>query len=466
MFLCTWLMGSPLLVSADTTSTNSLDQNFNPNFILDDQDIFDLGDMNLSRIQNFLSSKGALGKMKVLDIDGIEKSPAEVIWRVSTSYKINPKYLMALIQKEQSLVEDSDPSQKQLDWAAGFGVCDSCSMNDPAIQNFKGFASQIEWAAKQHREKYLFQLLGRGTTISGYAPGKLSMVDSQPITPVNQATAMLYTYTPHLHGNFNLWNIWQRWFTLAFPDGSIVQDPNSQKVFLIRLGEKRPFKSMAAVASMVDKEKILTASTNQLASYPVGSTIAFANYSLVETPDHKRYLIVGDKKRLIVNNKIFLKLGFNEDEVVETTPNDLASYHDGPDITMNSAYPTGLLAKDGKGTYWYVEEGTRQPIPHKAFLSLYFKGRPAKLLTAEKFATLKVDAPYQLHEGELVRSPEASAVYVIEKGKRRPIASGEIFEGVGWKWKNVVTLPSEVLDDYSLGETIQLKNDVILASAD
>ncbi|MEN9378840.1 MAG: hypothetical protein RJB15_518, partial [Pseudomonadota bacterium] len=51
------------------------------------------------------------------------------------------------LQKEQSLVTDDTPTQKQLDWAAGYGVCDACSMNDPSLQRFRGFAIQTRRAA-------------------------------------------------------------------------------------------------------------------------------------------------------------------------------------------------------------------------------------------------------------------------------------------------------------------------------
>jgi hypothetical protein len=446
------LSWSPWITLAQTEQ--ELDEGFRPEAILDDRDIFDLGNWDRARVQSFLSSKGTLGSYRSTDIDGQVKLASDIIWRVAASYKVNPKYLLALMQKEQSLVEDPNPSQKQFDWATGYGVCDSCSKDDPSIQDFKGFANQLEWAAKQHREKYLLQILGRGTTIAGYAPGKLATIDGRKITPANRATAMLYSYTPHIHGNLNLWRIWQRWFSLSFPDGTIVKGKTSNKIYLIRFGEKRRFTSRAVAYSMVPQEKIVTVEDSQLASYADGKPIAFANYSLVETPNGKRFLLVGDEKRHILNMSAFRKLGFNEDEIVEAEPADLEGYADGPDLTTNSAYPTGLLAKDGKGNYFYIESGVRHPIPHKAFLSLYFKGQPAKLLTQSKLESFKTGEPYRLRDGELVQGNNSPAVYVITNGKRRPISSGSIFEELGWNWKNVVKLPEKLLASYTIGDPV------------
>lgn len=443
----------PVVVLAQATTPASLDDGFRPERILDDEDIFELGNMNRAQIQAFLLAKGTLGTTRLSDIDGIEKPVADIVWRIATSYKINPKYLLVLLQKEQSLVEDLFPTSRQFDWATGYGVCDNCSKSDPSIQDFKGFASQLEWAAKQHREKYLQQILTRGKTIAGHAPGQESLIDGRRITPQNQATAMLYSYTPHIAGNFNLWRIWRRWFGLTFPDGTIVAGKESGQVYLIRFGQKRPLKSRAVAASIIDTDKILSVEDSQLSSYPEGKPLAFANYSIVET-EGKRYLIDGQKKRFILNSKVFQRLGFNEDEVIPTSPADLETYEEGPDITLATAYPTGLLAKDVRGTYWYVDGNARHLIPHKTLLNLYFRSTPAKTLSAKELSAFPVGEPYGLRDGELVRTPTKPDVYVIEHGLRRPIPTGEIFEEMGWNWKNVMTLPENLLTQYAIGELV------------
>lgn len=466
--LSCWMIVQPMLVMAQSVSTSStsfdLDAGFRPEAVLEDRDIFEIGNMTLPRLQDLLLSKGTLGTYRTKDTDGIEKSAAEIIWRIAGSYQINPRYLLALMQKEQSLVEDPHPTQKQFDWATGYGVCDSCAKDDPSIQDFKGFASQIEWAAKQHREKYLLQILGRGKTIAGISPGKLAMIDGQAIVPSNNATAMLYSYTPHIAGNLNLWRIWQRWFALQFPEGSLIHATDSGKFYLIRFGEKRRFATTSIALSMSAANKMLVASEHDLASYPDGDLIRFPNYALVETPAHVRYLLIGDKKRRFASKAVFQSLGFNTDEIIDANDSDLAAYTDGADITKSTTYPVGILAKDQQQTLWYIEDGVKHLIPHASLVSLYFKGWPAKKLTQKQSSAFTLGDPYQLHDGELVRTKESSAVYVIENGLRRPIPSGDIFEGMGWNWKNVVTLPKLVLNDYPVGDPIQLYQPSALAT--
>jgi hypothetical protein len=430
------------------------ERTFDPNYVLDDQDIFGLGDMRLGDIQSFLEGRpGILDTYRTQDIDGVERSVAEIIWRISSTYQLNPRYLLALLQKEQSLVDDPSPSQKQFDWATGYAICDSCSMNDPRLQEFRGLASQLEWAAKQHRERYLMQILGRGATIAGQAPGKTVSIDGRSVTPVNNATAMLYSYTPHIAGNFSLWKIWQRWFALRFPEGTVVRGKTSRDIYLLRHGERRSIKNEAIAASLIDPAKIVTVEDSRLSAYRLGSPVNFPNYSLIQTTNGTRYLLTGTNKRLI-QPQAFEKFGFNQDELIEVTGTDLDGYGDGPDITTSTTYPTGLLVKDPQKVYWYIENNLRQRIPDTAFLDLYFRGRRAKLWTAKQVTAVPEGSAYGLQDGELVRSKTSPAVYAIEAGQRRPIQTERDFLELGYQWKNVVTLPDRLLANYPIGSVL------------
>ncbi|MBU0540274.1 hypothetical protein KKD88_00120 [Patescibacteria group bacterium] len=443
VFLSLSLVFSPLAAGAETAP---FPDGFDPNLILSDTDIFNSDGMSRASLNAFLRAKGRLADLRLPDIDGVQKTAADIIWRVSQSYRINPKYLLVLIQKEQSLVEDQSPSQNRLDWATGYGVCDSCSKNDPSIQEFKGFASQIEWAAKQHREKYLIQLLSKGLTIGGYGVGSKVSIDGQMITPANHATAMLYSYTPHLNGNINLWRIWQKWFLPTYPDGAVVRGNPSGKTYLIRFGEKKPFSSQAVVASITDPNKVIETEDTALAGYPDGAPIKFPPYSLLKNPKGEIFLLTRDAKRKIQDMQTFAKLSFNEDEIIDVKDEDLSEYPDGRPITPDTSFPQGTLVKiaDQAGV-WYVEDGERHPLVDAVFLRLYFNGWRIRTISEKEMEKLTISAPYTLRNGELVKSPSVATVYVVEEGALRPIPTAEIFEQIGWRWENIVNVPDRVL---------------------
>lgn len=445
------LIAEPIVVKAQVAATDTY-AGFDPNIILTDDDVFDVYGMNYDYLKNFLRSKGALADLKVTDIDGVDKPAVDVIWRVANSYKLNPKYIIALLQKEQSLVESLKPSQRQLDWAAGYAVCDSCSKDDPDLQQFKGFANQVEWAAKQHREKYLLQLLSFGATISGKAVGKSMNIDGQTVTPANNATAMLYTYTPHIHGNYNLWKIWQRWFSLVYPTGTIIRGMPSENAYLIQNGQKRLFATEDVLLSMVDPKKVLEASDTDLTAYPDGEQMRFPKFSIVKTENEEMYLIVSNGRRLIDGQDVFKKFGFMVDDVIDGTEDQLLELAILDPITLKTSFPQGALLKTSKSsTVWYVENSVKYALTDEVFLKLYFPSRPVKTVAVATLESFVKGENYSLRDGELIRSKTSPAVYVIEQSILRPIPSADIFETMGYKWKNVVVVPDHVLTPYTVG---------------
>jgi len=447
--------------SSWTVDAQTLDQakalGFNPDSILTNDDVLSIEGMSFDYLKNFLRGKGKLADLIVTDIDGQQKTAADVIWRVANTYKINPKYLLALLQKEQSLVEDPNPSQEHLDWATGYAVCDNCDKNDSDLLQFKGFANQLEWAAKQHREKYLLQLLTTGTTVSGNGVDKTITVDGQSVTPQNYATAMLYTYTPHINGNLNLWRIWRRWFSLTYPTGTVVRGEPSGKTYLIYLGQKRLFASPAVITSMTDPKKIVAASDTELAAYPNGSNVLFPKFSLLRSEDGSIYLLVSDGKRKFADMAAFRKFGFIEDEIIDVSAADVADIPILEPISTKTIFPQGALAKaSGSSAVWYVENGVKHVLQDEVFLKLYFTGRPIRTLAKKTLDGYSVGNAYLLHDGELVRGKSAPDTYVIEDGLLRPIPSAEVFEAMGWKWHNVVKIPDRVLAAYQVGNAVSL----------
>ena len=451
---------TPVTDDVQATTTDSrgfqIDANFDPNIVLMDNDVFSMqGSMNHDQLLNFLRSKGALADIQVMDIDGTEKGAADVIWEFANMYQINPKYLLATLQKEQSLVENPAPSQRQLDWAMGFGVCDSCSKDDPAVQSYKGFANQVYYAARQMREKYYLSILTSGVTISGIGPGKTTVIDGLTVTPANAATASVYSYTPHIHGNLNLWAIWRRWFSKNFPDGSLVQGTPSNTMYWIRFGERRPFASASVAASLTDMDHMMQVSDSELSAYPLGDTIKFPNYALLKDPEGRIWLLVGNDRRQIINMDTFHGLGFIDDEIQDVADVDLASYTVGDKITSANVYPTGeLIQAPNTKLVWFVEAGTKHQIDNAAILTLYFPGQRPKKIPQAKIDSLPAGDPYRLQAGELVKAADSPGVFVIENGNKRLIPSGDVFESMGWNWSSIKTIPEDYLASYVDGDPV------------
>jgi hypothetical protein len=280
------------------------------------------------------------------------------------------------------------------------------------------------------------------------------------VTPINKATAALYNYTPHVfNGNYNVYKLWNRYFPKTvklYPDGSILQVKGDPGIWLIEGGKKRPFLSYSAFASRYKPDQIVTIAKEELDNYAPGEAIKFANYSLVQTPDKKIYLLVDKEKRQFASLAVFKKIGFNPEEIEKASSTDLAIYATGKQITATSTYVTGVLMQDTKtGGIFYVIDGTKAPLTDKILLTTKFKGKKIIKATTKTLNTYTKVDPVMLDDGTLVKTDGFPTVYLISNGQKRPFADEIVFNKLGYNSKNVISVSSKFLYNYAMGETIK-----------
>lgn len=424
---------------------------YRPGYIITDNDLIDTNEMTIEDIQTFLRRKKSyLTNYTVKDeIKGKDIRASEIIYNAAKKYTVNPKVLLTMLQKEQSLIENSSPTQYALDWATGFGMCDSCTRHTPGIDKYIGFKNQVELSAQQIR-KYL-----EAPHAYNFKKGGKYNIDGQEVLIANKATAVLYIYTPHLHGNLNFWRIWERWFSKKYANGSLLKTPDNPTVWLIHYGQRRAFKSMSVLLSKYDPSKIVIASPHDLEKYEVGNLIQFHEFSLLQDPNDKVYLYMNDKMRPIESQEVFRKLGFNSLEVLPISWEDLNLFEVGETITMASAYPTGALLQDpDSGGVYFVRDGKKYPLYAKDLLKTNFKRLSVLASSRQEIDTFETQDPVLFNDGELIKAKDSPAVYLVDEGTKRPFLSGEVFEKLGFKWDNVVETSGKLVKLHPTGEPI------------
>lgn len=428
---------------------------FNPNLIITDDELFDYTSMTGPTIQAFLESRNStLATYKDTDVQSNALATAsEIIKNTANLYRVNPRFILVTLQKEQSLVEGTNPRQKQYDWATGYGVCDACSMDDPRVQKYKGFAKQIDNAAGAARWWYENQ-----THPSFKQVGKTITIDSQQVTPQNFATGFLYTYTPHIHGNQNFSKIWNRWFTRVYPNGSVVRIKGGNTIYLLEKGYRRPFASKAAFTSRFGEEQIIEIHESDLLTYDEGSPIKHPNYSLLRDPDGQVYLLRYDTLHYIASKETLRQLGYNPDEIIDVPAEDIESYYQGKIITTATIYPLGAVLKEKKsGNLYYVEQGKRQPIVHPDVATLLYPSMKTIIVDQKTLAQYPlVPKAITFREGTLLAAKGSPIIYVISDGVRRMIPNEAVFKGMGYKKENIITVTEQALLGSPLGKPIEL----------
>lgn len=438
----------------------ALSANFDPNLIISDDEVLSQSTMTLPEIQSFLESKGSfLANYTCQDANGVTMKASEAIYTIANTNRVNPRFLLVLLQKEQGLVEDTAPQTSSLDWAAGYGCPDGGGCNE----RWRGFWKQINSASLQFRD-YI-----ENPGLYKYQPGQsyvftnpYGAITQEPMTviPGNKATAGLYNYTPHVYnGNYNFWKLWNRYFpgTInGYPDGSLLQAQGDKGVWLIQGGQKKPFASWGALISRFDPKKIIKVKPSDLNKYTQGTPIKFPQYAIVRAPDKKLYLLVDNKRRLFTTNEAFKKIGYNPEEIVNATAEEINVYQEGKALTVNDAYPLGALLKDKKtGAIYWISEDTKAPIIDPIFLKTKFKNKKPISVTSEYLAKYKTVAPIKFDSGELIKFEDGFTIYVVENSSLRPLSSSVDFDSLGYNRANILIVNSKILDLYTVGELLK-----------
>ncbi len=458
-----------------------LSNEFNPGFIISDHELLNYNSMTLNEIQTFLEERNSfLATYKTMSSYGKEKLASEIIYDAAVNNydcsgvtlsdnpdeeermakcriigTVNPKFLLVLLQKEQSLISAQNPTERQLDWAMGYGCPDSWVCNP----YFRGFGKQVNSAALQFRwymlnpNSYNFRVGNTYTFQNKYSSIKNEEME---VTIENQATAALYNYTPHVYdGNYNFWRIWNRYFPAQeYPDGTILKVNNDY--WLIQNGERRKFSSMSVLNSRYDSNRAVIVDQSALSPYREGAPIRFHNYAIIMSPQGNLYLLVDEKKRPFASTEAFRRIGYNMEEIMSASWQDVNSYITGKEITVATAYPTGALLqnKETGGVYW-VQDETRAPIVDRIFLETKYKNQEIIAVSPEELNLFTRIGAVKFENGSLLKANNSPAVYLIDGGKRRAFLSGKTFEELGYQWSGIITVPETILTLYPPGDNIE-----------
>jgi len=318
-----WLLLMAWLASGCAPSSPSVDEDedaleasqdelaepgFDRHRVLSDAAFTDWEAMSVVEIQAFLDHTPYGGKSALASYQSGGLSAAQAIANAATTHRINPLAILTRAQMEQSLIGKSTASKKALDFAFGCG----CPDNQACSETWRGFHKQTDCMAS-HMRSYLDDLDATGKTIAGFGVGiAKKTLDPQWITPKNNATAALYTYTPWVgssgSGNLGHFQIWKRFAghvgyapvgpggcaAVAFPAGLIAQSlpsPAMSEAY-VDLLVPRGLSEASVPACFLDAQQLVDPSTEGTWSpgSKVSSNFTF-NELIVGEPDNRQVLV-------------------------------------------------------------------------------------------------------------------------------------------------------------------------------
>jgi D-alanyl-D-alanine carboxypeptidase len=405
---------------------------FDPNFIISDTELQSYLGYTVSDIQNILQSKNSfLAVYRAPDVRSVTKSAAEIIHQAAFEHRINPKYIITTLQKEQSLITSISPSTNQLDWATGYGICDSCSKSDPALQKHKGFGVQVDSAAGIMR--WYYNNIGQNFVKK---TGSSYTIDDNRITPASNATGFLYTYTPHIAGNRNFWNIWQNWFSEYHPDGTLLEDSQG-RLYLTEGNKKHLINSLTFDLKDYNIRNRIPADGMVLSRYESSSDITDNAQHLIHW-NGGFFLVSGNSVHRFDSPETVDYHHFMRQAIPVISDDEFFKYNIGTEITKDTLLPGGgLVQLESTNTYYYAKMGKLYPITDNQIISANYATDNPIIVKAKDMASLPLGNPVKLKNGTLFGVTGHNLIYIVENGKKRHITSEKSFNSYGYDWKNI-----------------------------
>ncbi|WP_174776383.1 hypothetical protein [Cryobacterium sp. TMT1-66-1] len=431
---------------------------FNAGNIISDGVFYDQGSMSESQIQVFLNAQVPMCRSGYTCLknysevttshpadsrcgayQGGGQSSAAIIYAVSQACGINPQVLLVLLEKEQGLVTDSWPTDRQYRSATGYGCPDTADC-DAA---YYGFYNQVYNAAHQYKNyqanpnNWSYRA-GRANTIQWH-PNAACGTSSVYIE--NQATAALYIYTPYRpnaaalsnlyglgdscssYGNRNFWRIFTSWFGSTQASGDLVKSADSPSIFLIVGSTKHHVPSQAVLESLRPLYPYRTVAASYLDALPTGNTVG-ALFRDPGTGDI--FLFENGVKHRFATCELVSLLGMSCGNTVNLLPSQLAKFPTGGEVAP-------FVKSALNPTVYYLDSGKKRSISTWSIVAaLYGQQAPFIYTASDALMNSYPAGPALLAPGTLVKGASTPDIYMIDgTGAKIPVSSFDTAADLG-----------------------------------
>ncbi|MCK4891258.1 MAG: N-acetylmuramoyl-L-alanine amidase [Candidatus Pacebacteria bacterium] len=250
---------------------------------------------------------------------------------------------------------------------------------------------------------------------------------------------------------------------VVYPDGSLLQELNTAKVYYLENGQKRSmemtgeeFAKMGFSSS--DIKKVFA---SDLKIYENGKIIKYvADGELLTDKNGNVFLTEDGKKRKFTSAQMFEYLNY-EWENIKTDPY-LSFYLEG----FNMIYPDGTLIREiNKNEVYLVKDKQRKKIFSNSLMSvLGYKTEDVLSITEDEFNHFPEGEMVKYPDDTLVKAENFPVIYLINNGKRKEFTSAVLFEKSGYKWKDIIRITKEEIKNYPLDGRVLYPNGSLIKS--
>ncbi|MCA9376045.1 MAG: hypothetical protein KC925_03195 [Candidatus Doudnabacteria bacterium] len=439
----------------------ALASGFNQRNVITERDYTNKDAFSENDIQRFLEKHNSGLATLTIETGTAAKRVSTLFYEAAQEYNISPKLLLATAQKEQSAVTSTSLTQWQQNALMGYAVFPG---NDESP--YLGADKQIDSASWQFR-----RYLDKPQNFNIREGVEFTTSDGYTITPENQSTAALYNYTPYAGaedgtptngngggGNFLFWKIWQDWFASVHPNGTLIRAEGTPGVYVLERGKKRGFWSRQAFLERYSDDQVVVVSSAAVESYGDLAPATFPDGTVLQAPNGAMFVIEHGKKRGITSRALFEELGYDFAQAVQATQLDLDIHPDGAlYLESEQRHPDGALIKtpDHDGVF-LLDRGKRRPIRYREVLGTQYDWNDILVISRERLELYPLGEDMSFRDGTLIKDASNGAIYFIEDGLRRRVASVDVLSSLGYPDGSVVTVPHGAVILHEIGEDLDV----------
>ena len=174
---------------------------------------------------------------------------------------------------------------------------------------------------------------------------------------------------------------------MTYPDGTLLRETGGATVYLMKGGQKHQFVSGQSFVKLGYRwDKVLLVPASELNFYPAGYFVAYADGTLIKSvADASIYLVDKGKIRLFLSGEIFKNLKYKSASVLTVDTAELAYYPLGEPVK----YADGTLLRKKSGTTVYlVAAGKLQPVDAATFKKKKYKWANVLVIADSDFVSL------------------------------------------------------------------------------
>ena len=310
---------------------------------------------------------------------------------------------------------------------------------------------------KQYKN-YAYQI-GGDTAVYIIEDGYKTKFDSKDVLPSAYKDRIIKPILKNQLDMYKYKNI------VIYPDGSLLQEFDTAKVFYLEEGQKRAmemageeFVKMGFAVS--DIKKVFS---SDLKIYENGKIIKYApDGQLIKDQNGNVFLAENGKKRKFTSAQLFEYLNYKWKNIKEDAY--LSFYLDGLDMI----YPDGILAKQtGKNEIYLIENKQRREITSSKLMGV-LKYNPANVIsiTENELNHFPAGEKMKYPDSALVKAEDSPSVYLIQNGKRKEFTSAVLFEKLGYKWSNIINITKSEMENHPANGKVLYPNGYLIKSSD